>query len=292
LKLAQLYAGALHDSDKAMEWAKKAREQAPNDSRTAGILGRIAFQAGNLSWSYSLLQESARRAGDDPAVLHDLAMAAYGLGKVTEARQTMQRAVNAKLDAAAADDAKRFLAMTSLDQLSAETVAAEPEIQKTLQTEPDYVPALMAEAAVKLQGNDTKAATDLYSKVLQKYPDFAPAEKRLAAIYAENPDDVSKAYDLAMKARKTLADDPELAQTLAEISYARKDFPYAIQLFQQSSAKRPLSAKDLYFLGAAQMQTKQEAKGRENLEKALAAGLKDPMAQDAKRRLTPLQQPK
>jgi lipopolysaccharide biosynthesis regulator YciM len=204
----------------------------------------------------------------------------------------MQRALNAEQDAAAADDAKRFLAMTSLDQLSPETVAAEPEIQMTLQTEPDYVPALMAEAAVKLQGNDTKAATDLYSKVLQKYPDFAPAEKRLAAIYAENPDDVSKAYDLAMKARKTLADDPELAQTLAEISYARKDFPYAIQLFQQSSAKRPLSAKDLYFLGAAQMQTKQEAKGRENLEKALAAGLKDPMAQDAKRRLTPLQQPK
>jgi len=292
LKLAQIYAGPLHEPDKAMEWAKKAREQAPNDIRTAGILGRIAFQAGNLSWSYSLLQESARRAGDDPAVLHDLALAAYGLGKVTEARQTMQRALEAKPDAAAADDAKRFLAMTSLDQVSPETVAAEPEIENTLQKEPDYVPALMAEAAVKLQGNDAKAASDLYAKVLQKYPDFAPAEKRLAAIYAEHPDSLSKAYDLAIKAKKTLLDDPELAQTLARISFARKDFRYAVQLFEQSSAKRPLSAKDLYFLGAAQMETKQEVKGRENLQKALGAGLKGPMADDANRRLSAPQQSK
>jgi lipopolysaccharide biosynthesis regulator YciM len=282
----------LHDREKALDFAKKARDLAPNDTRTSGILGRIAFQAGNISWSYSLLQESARRGGDDPAVLHDLALAAYGLGKVAEARQTMQRSLSDKADSAAADDAKRFLAMTALDELSPATAAAEPEVQKALQAEPDYVPALMAEAAIKLHGNDAKAAADLYAKVLQKYPDFAPAQKRLAAIYAENPDDLSKAYDLAIKARKTLADDPELTQTLAEINVARKEYSYAVQLFQQSSSKRPLSAKDLYLLGVAQLETKQDAKGRENLEKALAAGLKDPMAQEAKRRLTAPQQPK
>lgn len=290
LKLAQLYAGPLHDREKALDYAKKARELAPNDTHTAGILGRIAFQAGNLSWSYSLLQESARRGGDDPAVLHDLALAAYGLGKVNEARQMMQRSLDATPDKAAAEDAKRFLAMTALDQVAPETAAAEPEIQKALQADPDYVPALMAEAAVKLQNNDPKGASDLYSKVLQKYPDFAPAEKRLAGIYANDPNELAKANDLAMKARKTLADDPELAQTLAEINFARKQYPYAIQLFQQSSAKRPLSAKDLFELGVAQIETKQEAKGRENLEKALAAGLKDPMAQEAKRHLATPQQ--
>jgi hypothetical protein len=35
----------------------------------------------------------------------------------------------------------------------------------------------------------------------------------------------------------------------------------------------------------AQLQTKQDAKGRETLEHALAAGLQDPLAQEARQRL-------
>ena len=100
-----------------------------------------------------------------------------------------------------------------------------------------------------------------------------------------HPEDQTKAYDLAIKARKTLSDDPELARTLAELNFKRKEFPYAIQLFQQSAAKQPLPAKDLYYLGMAQLQTKQDVKGRETLERALAAGLQDPLAQEARQRL-------
>jgi uncharacterized protein HemY len=142
-----------------------------------------------------------------------------------------------------------------------------------------------------LQRNDAKSAAGIYSQILSKYPDFAPAQKRLAAIYAENPDDLAKAYDLAMKARKVLIDDPELARTLAELSFERKEFPYAIQLFQESAGKQPLSPKDLYCLGMAQLQTKQDAKGRETLERALAAGLPNPLADEVKKRLGE-QQPK
>jgi uncharacterized protein HemY len=169
--------------------------------------------------------------------------------------------------------------------VSTEVVAAEPEVQKILKTQPDYVPALMAQAAIQLQRNDAKAATGIYLQVLRQYPDFAPAQKRLAAIYADNPEDLAKAYDLAVKARKTLSDDPELARTMAELNFKRKEFSYAVQLFQQSAAKQPLSPKDLYYLGMAQLQTKQDAKGRETLERALAAGLQDPLAQEAKKRL-------
>jgi len=41
----------------------------------------------------------------------------------------------------------------------------------------------------------------------------------------------------------------------------------------------------------AQLQTKQDSKGRETLERALAAGLEDPFAQEAKHQLAE-QQPK
>ena len=147
----------------------------------------------------------------------------------------------------------------------------------------------MAQAAIQLQRNDAKTATGTYLQVLRQYPDFAPAQKRLAAIYADNPDDLAKAYDLAMKARKTLSDDPELARTLAELNFKRKEYAYAVQLFQQSAANQPLPPKDLYYLGMAQLQTKQDAKGRETLERALAAGLQDPLAQEARQRLAELQ---
>ena len=285
LKLAELYAGPLHNNDKALEFAKKARELAPNDAPSAGVLGRIAFQAGNFTWAYGLLQESTRQRRDDPGVLHDLALTNYALGKVPEARLTMQRCLDAGPDAAAAEDGKRFLAMTTLDQPAADVVAAEPDVQKILKAQPDYVPALMAQAASQLQRNDAKSAAGIYSQVLRQYPDFAPAQKRLAAIYEESPDDLAKAYDLAIKARKVLPDDPKLARTLAEINFKRKEFPYAIQLLQESARKGPLPAKDLYYLGIAQLETKQDAKARETLGRALVAGLQEPLAQDARNRL-------
>jgi tetratricopeptide (TPR) repeat protein len=285
VKLAQLYAGPLQNRDKALEFAKNARELAPNDAEAAGLLGRIVLKAGNFNWAYSLLQESARQRRADPDILHDLALTAYALGRAPEARQTMQRSLDAAPTGVQSEDAKRFLAMTALDHPSAEIVAAEPEVQEILKTQPDYAPALMAQAAIQLQRSDAKAATGIYLQVLRQYPDFAPAQKRLAAIYADNPDDLAKAYDLATKARKTLSDDPELALTLAELNFKRKQFAYAIQLFQQSAAKQPLPPEDLCYLGMAQLQTKQEAKGRESLKRALAAGLKDPLAQEARQRL-------
>jgi tetratricopeptide (TPR) repeat protein len=284
VQLAQLYAGPLHDRDKTFEFAKKARTLAPNDTRAAGALGRIVFQAGNFTWANSLLQESARAGNNDPGVLYDLALSSYLLGKVSEARSMMQRVLDAKPDSQA-QEAKRFLAMTALDDRSPNLTAAEPEIEATLKSQPDYVPALMAQAATFMQRHDSGAAANIYSKLLEKYPDFALAQKRLAAIYANNSDSLSKAYDLAMKARKVLPDDPDLARTLARISFERSDFPYSAQLFEQSAAKEPLATEDLYYLGVAQMQSRQESKGRDSLQRALSAGLKDPLAQDAKKRL-------
>ncbi len=66
LKLAQLNAGVLQNKEKALELAKKARELAPNDAGVAATLGRIALQAGNYQWAYSLLQDAAREKGEDP----------------------------------------------------------------------------------------------------------------------------------------------------------------------------------------------------------------------------------
>ena len=283
IKSAELSAGPLHNKEKALDFAKKARDLAPTDPRVAGILGNIAYQTGNFSWAYSLLQESTRQVSDDAAILRDYAWAAYSLGKVSEAQQIMQRVLKMAPDSPDSEKTKSFLAITALDQNPQNLSAAEPKVQKILKADPNHVPALMAQADLQLQHGDSKAATAIYSDVLQRYPDFAPAQKRLASVYAEDPSTLPKAYELAVKARKTLADDPELTQILAEISYKRKEFAYAIQLFQESGKRKAPDSRSLYYLGMSQWQAAQKTQGRESLERALGAGLPEPLATEAKR---------
>ena len=79
IKLAELNAGPLRDSGKALEFARKARELAPNDPKVLGILGAAAYQTDNFRWAYSLLQESASRLPSNLEVLHDFAWAAYSM---------------------------------------------------------------------------------------------------------------------------------------------------------------------------------------------------------------------
>ena len=120
-------------------------------------------------------------------------------------------------------------------------------------------------------------------------PDFAPAQKHLAALYAQDPATVVAAYDLATKARKALPDDPELAELLGRLSYEKKEYPRAVQLLQESARKRPLDANSLFYLGMSQVRARQTAEARGALNQALADGLPEPRASEAKRALADMQ---
>jgi len=288
-KLAQLNAGPLHNKEKALEYAKKARELAPDDSQITALAGRVAYESGNFSWSYSLLQEAARQRANDPAVLHDLAWAAYSLGKVNEARDAMQKVLANNPNPTQASDAKEFLELAALDENPKQVTAAEGEVQKVLKSNPDYVPALMAQAAIDAQHGQAKQASEIYGEILRRMPDFAPAQKRLAALDAQDPSTMAVAYDLAIKARKALPDDPDLAELLGRLSYEKKEYPRAIQLLQETARKRPLDADSLFYLGMSQLQARQKTEGRGALDQALAGGLQEPLASEAKRALTDLQ---
>jgi len=282
VKLAQLQAGPLKNPDKAMELATKARELAPHDPRVAGVLGGITYQAGDYPKAYSLLQESVGALPDNPSVLRALAWASYSQGKVDEARKSMQHVLKASPTPAQSDDATSFLELTALDRGAKDLAASLPKVEGVLKKNPKHVPALMARAALHVEGGEAKPAAEIYAKVLAIFPDFAPAQKWLAALYATDPANVQKGYDLAVKARETLGEDAELARILGGLAYQRKEFPYAAQLLQESARKQPLDAASLYALGKSLLATKEMPEGKAALEKALAAGLKDPQAADAK----------
>jgi Flp pilus assembly protein TadD len=290
LALAQLNAGPLKNNAKALEYAKKARDLAPTNPHVTATLGHVAFQAGNSSWAYSLLQESSRALSDDPAVARDLAWAAYATGKTNEAQEAMRRVANG---APGADrtDAALFLSMTALDSSDAVPANAENEVTKALAGQPDYTPALMAKAAIRLQKGDTTEAGTIYSTVLQKWPDFAPAQKRLAAIYANDPSNANKGYELANRARRAMPDDPDLARTLGILSFQRKEYSRAIQLLQQSESKKPLDGKSLFALGMAHFQLGHKSDAKKDLDRALAAGIPDDLTKQAKDTIATLEKP-
>jgi tetratricopeptide (TPR) repeat protein len=289
IKLAQLNAGPLKNSAKALEYAKKARELAPTDPHVTGTVGRVAFQAGNLSWAYNLLQESGRQLPDDPAIAHDLAWAAYSVGRVAEAQQAMQRVANAPAATPEQQDARDFLALTQLDSDDKDPSPSENDVNTALAANNGYVPALMARAAIQMRKGDAKAAVAIYTSVLQQWPDFAPAQKRLAAIYAGDPATADKGYELANKARRILPDDPVLEKTTGILSFQRKDYARSAQLLQESDQKAPLDPLSLFYLGMSRLQLGQKPEGKETLERALAAGIQDPFAQQAKQKLAELE---
>jgi tetratricopeptide (TPR) repeat protein len=284
-KLAELYSGPLKNGGKGLEYAKTVRELLPSDPKTAALLGRIAYQAGNANWAYSLLKESSRDLSDDPRVLHDLAWVALSLGKLAEAKTAMEGVVTRAPDSAEASDAKSFLAMVSLYQNPTNADSSSAEVARALKEDGEYVPAQLAAAALERQKGNAKTAAQYYERVLARFPDFAPAEKDLAGLYVREPLNPTRAYELALRARKALPDDAELADVLVELCYQRKDYSRALQLLQESARNRALDPEHLYYLGMCSFYTRQNLQAREALDQALAAGLKDPLASDAKRAL-------
>jgi tetratricopeptide (TPR) repeat protein len=197
----------------------------------------------------------------------------------------MERCLQGPPASSISGDATSFLKMTALDQNPQDAAAAEPEVQKLLKADPNNLAALTARAAIEKQRGEAETAIGTYEQILKRFPDFAPAQKHLAALYLKDPSALDKAYDFAVKARRTLSDDPELARTLGEISYKRKEYSRALQLLQESARRTPLDANGLYYLGMSHLEAKQKPQAREALERALAAGLQEPLASEAKRSL-------
>lgn len=289
LKLAQLYGGPAADKEKALVYAKMARRLSPTDPRATALLGGVAFDNGDFSWAYNLLQESARQLATDPTVLHDLAWAAYSLGKIAEARDAMERSLKASPSAPTMADAKTFLTLTAVMPGGTEVSSnLRSLITNTVSARPDYAPALMAAAVLAAEAGKRGEAIEKYRAVLQRFPDFVPAQIRLAWLYAEDPGQLAPAYDLAAKARKALPDDPTVARILGQISYERKDYSRALRLLQESAAAYPLDAIGLCYLGLSYKEAKEPEKAVQALTEAIAGGLSESLAQKARSALSEL----
>lgn len=289
MKLARLYGGPLKDQAKGLEYAKKARQLAPADPKIAAVLGDLVFQRGDHPYAYNLLKESAQSLKEDPVVLRSLAWAAYSQAKIEELRTALQTLLKVAPEAPEAAEAAALLALTEPSGQDGPAAEAVAKAETALAQDAGHVPALMTRAAHQEAKGEDAAAT--YRAILELWPAFAPAQKRLASLYAELPDKGAEAYELAAQARKVLSDDADLAVLLAVLSYGKEDYKYALQLLAESARVRPLDAKGLYYQGRCQIKDGDAQAGQASLEQALAAGLTDPLAAEARTAIEELAKP-
>lgn len=283
-RLAQLYAGPLQDLPRAIELGKKARELAPADPEIEAALGIVAFRFGDTAWSYNLLQESARKAQNVEA-LYFLGWAAYGQGKLDEARETMKQAAKSR-GSVHLKDAEQFLRFTAPGAEEDDQVATAAKTQ--LAADPTYVPALLALGSRAALVGKNAEAIPYYLTALGKFPDLAAAQKALAILYSKSPTTVEKGYQMAIKARKSLPADQALTEALARLSYEKKEYRYALQLLKELAPSQPPNADQLFLAGMCQFHLKQSGEGLKALEQALASGLSEPSATQAKEAMATL----
>jgi tetratricopeptide (TPR) repeat protein len=283
ISLAQLYAGRSQGEAKAFEYAKAAYKLAPDDPAVAGLLGRLAYRAGDHKWALSLLRQTAARRSADPELLYDLAEAAYSVGRIAEAEAAAQAALQVGSSFGRAGEAKRFLGWISLANNPAQAAAAEAQIEQILQSDPGCAPALAALASAHEQKGDVKAAKLAYEKLLARYPDFTLAKKRLAILCAEDAGDNHKTFEMAIRAREAFPDDAELGKALGIIIYKRGDYVAAANLLKESAAKRPNDAKTTFYLGMSLYWMRKQAESKQVLQTALGMGLPAELAAEAQR---------
>jgi len=282
LVLARVYGAKPDGRQKAFDYAKNARAEAPNDAEVAHAAGRAAFQLGQHDWAYSILQESSRAAAN-PEYQYDFAMAAYSVGKVSEAESAIQAALRQNASFPRAELARRFVDMVTLVRTPAQIPQATARIQQALAADADYVPGLMASAAAWQLRSGYAEAKKTYERVLTLYPRFTPATRALAILYADNLDDPEKGYELASKARRELPDDPELAKALGKLAYRKNEYQYAAQLLKETRNSTKADAEVYFYLGMSQHRLKQKAESTASLKQALAMNLDAKLSDEARK---------
>lgn len=284
--LAQLCSA--NDPQKGYSLAKRAYQLNPDNPEVCAVLGRLASQNGNDQWAFSLLENASQDDPDNAQTAFDLANAAFGLGKISEAQSDMQNALQIGLPAPAAAAATNFLDMVAICQDPSKVADGAGEIQTILNSNPDFPPALFADALNESRNGDPVGAERDYEKLLARHPDCAPAQKNLAILYAQNFVDPAKAYPVALEAREAYPDNPDVARALALILFQRGEYERAAGLFSSIADSSAADARLFYCLGISEFHLKNYVQSKTSLQHALTLNLSGEEAADARETLAEL----
>lgn len=151
---------------------------------------------------------------------------------------------------------------------------ATTQLNSVLAKNPKNLSALMLTAAIYGFANDYQKQADTYEKMLAVDPDNVLVLNNIAYLYAQNLNQLDRAYDLAQHARALMPLDPNVADTLGWVLFKRGSYAAALKLFQESAPKMPGSPDNQYHLGMANYMLDNEADARTAFQSALSSGAK------------------
>lgn len=270
---------------KALELAKATRRAVPGDGRLGHVLGRLAYENGERTFSVGVLQESARRLENDPDVQLDLAEAAYSVGQLTVAENALRAALQIPGEFKRATHARQMLEFLQATDAPTKALGLATRADSILKADPNDVPALMVKGIAERHRGEVKAAKETFEKAFARFPEFTPARRQLAILYSTNPEDAKRGVEHATKAREAYSTDSELAKAFGIILYHQGTFARAVNLLTESSRARSNDAELHFYLGMSQRQLKDTAAAKRSLERALELELPPALAEEARKAL-------
>ena len=282
--LAVVYSERFDQVDKALDLAKRARTNFPNNPSLADTLGWVMFRKGDYRNALPLLQEGAAKLTDNPEVQYHLAMVQYMLGDEAAARAALQKAVQLPAAFPQKEEAQQRLAILTMDAKSP-TGDARTTLDAFLRQRPNDPAALTRLARLQVREGQAGQAIETYQKAVDANPSFAPALRDLALVYSARAADDSKAFDMTAKARQAYPDDAELAKTFGILNFKRGLYPQSAELLNQAAGSRRNDADIQLYLGKSYQQLKRWDECKSALERALALNLPAASKADAQAQL-------
>lgn len=268
--LAYLYSEHFNQLAKAFDMAQRARILMPWDPSTADTLGWILFKREEYPWALSLLQESGDKLLSQPEVSYHLGMAQYMMGFETQARLSLERAVQMNTDFTGRDACVRRLAILAVDIASADLKS----IEEQLSPHGDDPVALAKLAAAYEQSGHAEKARAAYEQALGLSPKNVSVMIKLAKLHSRQPKTRAKAMELARRARSLAPDEPSIAHALGVIAFdsgEAAEMQWAHSLLQESARKLPKDPEVLYDLAWSHFSLGQLAEATSAMRAALDA---------------------
>ena len=245
--LAYLYSDRFNEPVKAFEMAERARQLLPYDPSTADTLGWILHKKGEYLRALNLLQESAGNRPDDPDIQFHLGMTHYRMAERESARVALLSALDSGKDFAGKEEARRRLAMVTIEVKKVDATAL-ADLEQKVKEEPNDAFALGLLGAVYEWNGALEKATKAFEMALNRSPKNAQFMNRLAQLYARQ-NGARMALELAKDAHNLAPEDARISHTLGRLVYESGDHKWAASLLAESASKLPSEPEVLYDLG-------------------------------------------
>ncbi len=269
LAAAAKAAAQLGDLPKALLWAKRWHELAPEDSESARFEAGLLLADGQEPAALELLQATLARFPDEERVSSQLAELLAQHGRFGDAERLLHTVIQNHPHSAAAQ-----LALGRLALLQKQPKRAAEAFAAALRLRPDWEEAAVLQAESLRQQGNSLAALQMLQGFCAAHPSAVQARSYLATLYLSLGGQ-TQAYRVLQQISLLQPDQPKVWDQLLPLAIAERDWPGAQQALEHFRELAPHSPLVPYYQGRIAEGQKAWSKAREAYAKLAGTPLAD-----------------